>query len=235
MLFVLPWFWVPMIVLGWQAFRSGWRDQMLACLAAPPIVVFALISAWSSQRVLYHWAAPGYLMLFPLLGRFVAADWDRRAVRATIVGTAALCLVSVTVIGTQIQLDWLRAAMPAKDPTAEGLDWGSLRDDLAARGLLRPGTVVGVPNWRDAGKIAHALGPDVTVICLNRIAASSASPSGGTVGRRRRPVAGRRSPGTRDAGVERHVRRGIEMLQPSAVSLRGRLLKTCDCRAWSSD
>jgi hypothetical protein len=34
--------------------------------------------------------------------------------------------------------------------------------------LLRPGTMVGVANWRDAGKIAFALGPDVTVICLNR-------------------------------------------------------------------
>ena len=168
MLFVLPWFALPMLVLGWRAFRSGWRDQMLACLAAPPIIVFALISAWSSQRVLYHWAAPGYLMLFPLLGRFVAAEWDRRAVRATIAGTAALCVVAVTVIGVQVQLDWLRSVMPAKDPTAEGLDWTSLRDDLSARGLLRPGTVVGVPNWRDAGKIARALGPDITVVCLNR-------------------------------------------------------------------
>ena len=167
-LFVLPWFWLPMIILGAKAFRSGWRDQMLACLAAPPIVVFALISAWSSQRVLYHWAAPGYLMLFPLLGRFIAAHWERLGVRLTIIGSAALCLVSVTVVGSQLQFDWLRAEMPAKDPTAEGLDWTSLRDDLAARGLLQSGTVVGVPNWRDAGKIAHALGPDVTVICLNR-------------------------------------------------------------------
>ena len=25
-----------------------------------------------------------------------------------------------------------------------------------------------MPNWRDAGKIAYALGPHVTVICLNR-------------------------------------------------------------------
>lgn len=141
---------------------------MLACLAAPPIVAFALISAWSSQRVLFHWASPGYLMLFPLLGRFVAMQWERPAVRAAIFGTAALGLVSVTVIGTQIRFDWLRAMMPAKDPTAEGLDWTSLRDDLAARDLLHPGTVVGVPNWRDAGKIAHALGPDVTVICLNQ-------------------------------------------------------------------
>ena len=25
-----------------------------------------------------------------------------------------------------------------------------------------------MPDWRDAGKIAYALGPDVTVLCLNR-------------------------------------------------------------------
>ena len=167
-LFVLPWFWCRMIVSGTRAFRSGWREQLLACLAAPPIVIFALISAWSSQRVLFHWAAPGYLMLFPFLGRFVATHWHQRAVRATIAGTACLCIVSLSVIGAQIRFDWLHVVMPAKDPTAEGLDWTSLRDDLSARGLLRPGTVVGVPNWRDAGKIAHALGPDVTVICLNQ-------------------------------------------------------------------
>jgi hypothetical protein len=108
------------------------------------------------------------LMLFPLLGRFVVAHWDRRIVRGFVAGTAALCIVSVTVIGTQIQFDWLGSVLPVTDFTAEGLDWTSLSDDLTARGLLRPGTVVGVPNWRDAAKIAHALGPDVTVVCLNR-------------------------------------------------------------------
>ncbi len=167
-LFVLPWFWLPMVVLGARAFRSGWRDQLLASLGAPPIVVFALIAAWSSQRVLFHWAAPGYLMLFPMLGSFLASHGDRRGVRASIIGTAALVLLSVTVVSTQLQFDWLRSIMPTKDPTAEGIDWTSLRDDLAARGLLHPGTVVGVPNWRDAGKIAYALGSQATVICLNR-------------------------------------------------------------------
>jgi hypothetical protein len=154
-----------MVMLGWRAFRSGWRDNLLACLAAPPIVAFAAISVWSSQRVLFHWAAPGYLILFPLLGRFVAGHLDR--LRAVLAGTALVLLVSVSVIGTQLQFDWLGAVMPAKDPTAEGVDWTSLHDDLTARGLLESGTVVGVPNWRDAGKIAHALGPGVTVICLN--------------------------------------------------------------------
>ena len=49
-------------------------------------------------------------------------------------------------------------------PDVEAVDWTSLRGELG----LKPGTVVGVPNWRDAGKIAYALGPDVTTICLNR-------------------------------------------------------------------
>ncbi len=167
-LFVLPWFWLPMVVLGARAFRSTWREQLLAWLAAPPIVAFALIGIWSSQRVLFHWAAPGYLMLFPLLGRWVAINLARREVRATLIGTAVFCLVAMTIVASQLQFDWLRAVMPAHDPTAEGTDWTSVRDDLAARGLLHPGTVVGVPNWRDAGKIAYALGSQVTVLCLNR-------------------------------------------------------------------
>lgn len=167
-LFVLPWFWLPMVVLGARAFRSGWREQMLAWLAMPPIVVFALIAAWSSQRVLFHWAAPGYLMLFPLLGRWVATHWRRPSVRGAIIGTAAFCVVSLTIVSSQLQFDWLRPLMPAHDPTAEGIDWTSLGDDLTERGLLHPGTVVGVPNWRDAGKIAYALGPQITVLCLNR-------------------------------------------------------------------
>ena len=91
-LFVLPWIWLPMMVVFVVALRRGpgaWRSWLLCCLAAPPIVVFALISAWSSQRVLFHWAAPGYLMLFPLLGDAVAQRIDRPAVRRALCGTAA--------------------------------------------------------------------------------------------------------------------------------------------------
>ncbi len=225
-LFVLPWFWAPMIVLGWQAFRGGWREQMLACLAAPPIILFALIAASSSQRILFHWAAPGYLMLFPLLGRFVAAHWRRPAIRRSIIGTAALCVVSATVIATQLQFDWLGALMPAKDPTAEGLDWTSLRDDLAARGLLHSGTVVGVPNWRDAGKIAHALGPDVTVICLNEDARQFgfAFPADRWIGADLLLLIVDH-PGSGLAALRERFDR-IEPLPPATVTLRGRTLKT---------
>ena len=223
--FVTPWLWLPMVILGARAFRSGWRDQMLACLALPPIVVFAVISVWSSQRVLYHWAAPGYLMLFPLLGRFVAEQWGHRAVRATLAGTAALCLVTVAAIGLQLRFDVLRLAMPANDPTAEGLDWTSLHDDLAARGLLRKGTVAGVPNWGDGGKIAYALGPDVTVICLNPDARQFGitTPADRWSGADVLLLIVDR-PGTVNPTLS-GVFASIDTLPPSAVTLQGRTLK----------
>lgn len=169
-LFVLPWIWLPMMILFVRGFRRSWPERMLVWLAAPPIVAFAAVSAWSSQRVLYHWAAPGYLMLFPLLGRAIADNLDQAWVRRLLAGSAALLLAAVTIIAIQIQFNWLGgvlAAMARSDPTAEGLDWTSLREDLRARGLLPPETVAAAFNWRDAGKIGYALGPDATMLCLS--------------------------------------------------------------------
>lgn len=173
-LFVLPWIWLPMMAAFVATLRRGpteWRGWLLCCLAAPPIVVFALIAGWSGQRVLFHWAAPGYLMLFPLLGDAVARRLHRRAVRQFVLGTAAFVVLGVAVVATQVRLDWLHPVMSAvapRDPDIEAVNWTSLRDQLAQRGLLTPGTVIGVPNWRDAGKIAYALGPEVTTLCLSR-------------------------------------------------------------------
>ncbi len=174
-LFVLPWIWLPMMVLLVAALRRGplhWRHWLLCWLALPPIVGFALVAAWSSQRVLYHWAAPGYLMLFPLLGEWVARHIGNGHVRRTVIGTAAALVAIVVLVGVQVRTDWLHPIVAAfahgQDPDLQGIDWTSLRPELAARGLLdRPGLVVAATNWRDAGKIAYALGPDVPVICLN--------------------------------------------------------------------
>jgi 4-amino-4-deoxy-L-arabinose transferase-like glycosyltransferase len=171
-LFVLPWVWLPMMILFARGFgrHVDSSARLLVWLAALPIVTFTLISAWSSQRVLYHWAAPGYLMLFPALGEAVALRLDRAWVPRLLAGSAALSLVSATLIATQIQFDWLGgilATVMRTDPTPEGLDWASIGDDLRARGLLPPGAVVAALNWRDAGKIGRALGPDTTMLCLN--------------------------------------------------------------------
>ena len=173
-LFVLPWIWIPMLRAALAALRRGrneWRGWLLCCLAAPPIAGFALVAAWSSQRVLFHWAAPGYLMLFPLLGQAVARGQGWLA-RRTLIATAGFVVLALAVVSTQVRLDWLGpviAAATTRDPDLDGIDWTSLRAQLLARGLLaQPGLVVGADNWRDGGKIAYALGPEVTVLCLNR-------------------------------------------------------------------
>jgi len=173
-LFVLPWIWVPMLRTAFAALRRGrdeWRGWLLCCLAAPPILGFALVAAWSSQRVLFHWAAPGYLMLFPLLGQAVARGQGWLPRRA-LIATGGFVVLALAVVSTQVRLDWLGPAIAAattRDPDLDGIDWTSLRSQLLARDLLdQPGLVVGADNWRDAGKIAYALGPEVNVLCLNR-------------------------------------------------------------------
>ncbi len=171
-LFVLPWIWLPMMLLLARAFSRGasWPGRLLAFLAAPPIAGFALVSVWSSQRVLFHWAAPGYLMLFPLLGEAIAARLNHAWVRRAVGGTAALLLAALLVVASQIQFDWLGnrlAGVMRTDPTAEGLDWTSIRDDLSHRGLPRASEAVAAFNWREAGKIGYALGPEARMLCLS--------------------------------------------------------------------
>ena len=216
-LFVLPWIWAPMLFLLVRG-----RNRLLSFLAAPPIVAFALISAWSSQRILFHWAAPGYLMLFPLLGQAVAARLHLPWVRRTIGGTAVFVVAVMVIVGAQTSFDIAGdriAPLLRKDPTIEGIDWTSLREDLNARGLLRPSTVIGVANWRDGGKIAYAIGPDVTVLCLNADSRQFgfANPPADHIGQDvlligLAPVAG---------PFER-----IEPLAPSTIRIRGRVLAT---------
>ena len=50
------------------------------------------------------------------------------------------------------------AVRAGRDPGLQGIDWTPLHATLAARGLLERPDGVGATNWRDAGKIAYALG-----------------------------------------------------------------------------
>ena len=165
-LFLLPWLWLPLAVLWVRALRRGPAERapwLLAWLGFGPIVLFVVISAWS-PRVLYHWAAPGYLFLFPLLGRWAAQRLDERpvATRRALTGTAAFLVGVLGLAAAELNLNLLR--LPG-DPLRQGLDWTPLRAALADRGLLdRP---IVAPSWADAGKLGYALGAEPRVLCLN--------------------------------------------------------------------
>ena len=153
-LFVLPWLWLPMMIVLWTGLRRG---QLMAFMAAGPVILFALLGFWS-PRILFHWAAAGYLFLFPLLGVWLAARRPRRMAWAT---------AGVLVSGAAVAVLLLRVnpwPLP-NDPGMQAFDWTLLRAALAERGLLS--YRIAAPNWSDAGKIDYALGGDPAVICLN--------------------------------------------------------------------
>jgi len=115
--------------------------------------------------VLYHWAAPGYLMLVPLLGAAIAIRLeagDRRP-RAWAIASAAFLCFGVAVVTAQIHLNILPRYVPGEDPAMDAVDWTELR--AAWREAGAP-PIVAATNWRDTGKIDFALAGAATVTCL---------------------------------------------------------------------
>jgi 4-amino-4-deoxy-L-arabinose transferase-like glycosyltransferase len=176
-LFLLPWVWLPLILCLARAGLDGptrERQWLLACLAIGPIVLFTAI-AWTGTRTLPHWAAPGYLMLFPLLGRRVAMalETGRRYTRAWLVASAASMAVVVGGVIALAYVPWLPFSLlkgvAPENPILAALDWNSLEAELQARRLLgRPNLFIAATRWEDAGKIDYALHGKMPVLCLSR-------------------------------------------------------------------
>ena len=175
-LFVLPWIWLPLVVLFLRGIRVNVAEPEMwfqVCLSAGPILLFALISCWASRLALFHWAAPGYLMLFPSLGAWISRRPDRgfHSVKNGILATACLLLLSATVVGTEVRWNWVPEKWERmifhSDPDLEAVNWTSFPKELAVRSLLqKPRLVVAGTNWRDCGKLDYALGGRMQVICL---------------------------------------------------------------------
>lgn len=176
-LFLLPWTWFMLMKQSALSLHDGPSDRrswLLCCLGLTPIAVFTGISLFASQPIMFHWAAPGYLLLIPLLGQRVAVSASRGDnAMVNVIGATALLLVAALVIGTsEIRWNWLpdigeHFAM-GRDPDLNGLDWSSLRAELRIREreLGLHNVVVAGLNWHDTGKLSYALGPSSKVVCL---------------------------------------------------------------------
>jgi 4-amino-4-deoxy-L-arabinose transferase-like glycosyltransferase len=184
-LWILPWIWLPLLwvfvknlLLG-PASRAADslqpRRWLFCCLAASPIFLFTLASLWQDgQALLFHWQAPGYLMLFPLLGEAVANGLKKknRLVRAWLIASVILFLLLGSVVISHTATGWLQSSAPHwfayGDPSLDALDWRELPTALAARGLLdQPDIFIVSPNWIDAGKIGYAMKGTIPLLCLN--------------------------------------------------------------------
>ena len=217
-LFLLPWIWAGLSWAGWHALRRGPQDRgawLMLCLGAGPVLLFTLIALWT-RNVLFHWAAPGYLFFFPLLGRDLAglhAAWPRRLAW----GTAGFVVVALCLATLELRTDLVPLAAGT---TQQAEDWTTLRAALEARGLL--GQRLAGPNWPDTGKLSYALAGRPPVLCLNRDCRQFAlvDPPAGAIGQDLLIIAPRQ-PAGRVLADYRDAFDALEALAPLDVPLPG--------------
>lgn len=169
---LLPWVFAPLVMAGWAAARTdGAFDRRLFCLVLglPAVVLFTLTPLWG-QSALPHWAMPGWLFLFPLLGDWLAnaaatKSWPRIWATSAIIALAVVWAALVAEAAT----GWIGRTWPASfvkgDPTLESVEWSGLADYLAGSiRFKRADPFIIAANWREAGKIAQAMGESPTVV-----------------------------------------------------------------------
>ncbi len=170
-LWLAPWIFFPLAALFIRALIRGpsrEKDFFLACLAVAPIFLFTLVALWSSKRVLPHWVAPGYLLLFPLLGREIAQRLERGAplLRRGLVAASAFMVCGIALVAV-LPHQRLAALSGPKYPLFELLDWDDFAHEFSARNLGGPKTFIAATRWLDAGKLGYAMRNATPVLCLS--------------------------------------------------------------------
>jgi 4-amino-4-deoxy-L-arabinose transferase-like glycosyltransferase len=173
--YLSPWLWLSLIVCLGDALLKGPTDPrrwMMACLAIGPIVVFTAVGL-TGTRVLPHWAAQGYLMLFPLVGAEVATALENhdRYVRTWLTASAATLFAALVAAVAMSLLPWPtiagRGGKIVTFPLLESVAWVTLKSELEVRGLAdKPGLFIAATRWHEAAKIDYALGGRLPVLCL---------------------------------------------------------------------
>src|SRR5207237_6147615 len=126
-----------------------------------PIAVFTLVSL-GGKPGLPHWPAPGYLLLFPLLGDAVSryesrGPRERNIVARFITAAVAVFLLLVTLAASDVATGWVTRTAPRLfargDPSLAAVDWGGLKPALSQRSLVHGGPQGGIArHWVQAAK-----------------------------------------------------------------------------------
>ena len=172
--YLLPWFWIPLVLLMVRGLRTGPRDRatwFCCCLGAPPVIVFTLASL-GGRAGLPHWPAPGFFLLLPLLGAAIAR-WEVRSPQLAhrrMTAAGAVYVILLFIVVSHAATGWVAQVVPSlrrADPAFELLEYRSLRDTLERSGLLAPARFVATTDWIRASKIGYAFGAARPVLLWN--------------------------------------------------------------------
>lgn len=184
-LWLLPWVWFPLVLQLIRAFKLRKTSAIFSfCfwVALLPIVVFTVVTLWEDLHLHFHWQAPGYLILFILLGNSIeknleAGSIKSRRTRRWIRIASIFTLVSVIVVVSHMATGWWKHYGPrwvashfgvTGDPTVEGNDYYDLRTRFEKEGWMdQPELFVGAPRWWFAGKVDWVLRAKKDIICFS--------------------------------------------------------------------
>ena len=190
-LWLLPWFWFPLIRELIRSFKLRNQSQSYGFLfwtAILPLVFFTVVTLWSDLQYHFHWQAPGYMMLFIPLGYAIdkhLSDPSRmRGTRRwlifstcfTVITIGVLCLHEVTGFwqwyGPKYFVGLVDKTPEAKakevDPTIQGIDYDDILYRFQKEGWLNnPKIFAGTTRWWLNGKVDWALKGKKDIVCFN--------------------------------------------------------------------
>ena len=175
--FIGPWIWIPVLLACIRPIQDGRANStswFLLCTGSVPILFFTAISLWAPSHGHYHWQAPGYLLLFPLLAKYVLEKLQDRDALTLIWLRLSIAapFVIIAVIGTEAATGWIHSLLknslrPGHDFTLDGLEWKELRTAIAERQLLdKPRLFVVTAHREEVGKVDLEMGKFLPVVCL---------------------------------------------------------------------
>lgn len=179
LVYMVPWLALPALYIGLRALLAGPKrsyisgirpgvEALFAYIAWPPILFFTVVALWSDTQFHFHWQAPGYIMLFMLMGAW-AANRNGRGVRAWLWGSAAITFVILALLISHCATGWWRNAFPGEweDPTYSQLPWTEVGTTLDATGVFTGERefVMGT-NWIDCGYVDTQVAGRVPLACI---------------------------------------------------------------------
>jgi 4-amino-4-deoxy-L-arabinose transferase-like glycosyltransferase len=184
--YLLPWTLVLATIALIRALlpRAPWlsgdraREQafLLASLGLPAILLFTVLPLVGS-RGLPHWPMPGWLLVFPILGAWMADiverghRWPVHLARVSAALIAVLVIALAAIMNSTFLDTWLAKSTDAFAPRGpltplinEGADWKGLDTALADKGLApTDGRFIVALKWHEAARIGAVLSPAIPV------------------------------------------------------------------------
>ena len=184
LIYMTPWIGLPALWVGARTLLKGsagaYPDAtpkgvafFFVMLAHGPILFFTLVAAWSETQFHFHWQAPGYMMLFPILGATAAIVWEKRKqfIRAWLGISTALSTLIMVVLVTHTASGWATFLFPpdqqTNDPTNGALRWNALETYFEENEVFDdPNTIIAGYHWTECGQIDNVVRGRLPLACL---------------------------------------------------------------------